>query len=426
MLVLEGTAYLKGKLERCAIGIEEGRIVAIKKTLRGDEHRDFGDMLLLPGGIDIHVHLREPGMTQKEDFESGTTSAAAGGITTVFDMPNTLPPTTTLVRYEDKLKTVSKKSLVDFGLYGGMLTGRETARLAGVAQALKLYLAPTTGGIEVKPQEVSGLVRALPSESPPVVVHAEDPEKFAAKRPANLVEHNFQRPADSEASAVRFLRTLGKAFHVTHVTSSAGLETLHGSGFTADATPHHLLLDCASPLRQLGKVNPPLREPAERDALWRAFAEGRVEMLASDHAPHAPEEKDTAFAEAPAGMPGVETMIPLLLRKVRSAELTLERLVNAVCERPAGLMRLRKGAIDVGMDADIAVVDLRAVSTIRGKVLHSKCGWTAFEGWEAVFPKATYLRGKLIVDAGEVVEDCAGRLVKQAKMTAASGASGEG
>ena len=412
MLVLEGRGFIRGGFEHCSIGIEDGRISSIKKTLHGDDNVDYGEFLILPGGIDLHVHFREPGLTHKEDFRTGTTSAAMGGITTVFDMPNTMPPTTTLREYEQKVEMAGRKACVDFGLYAALSKARETSRLAGVRAPFKLYMAQTTGGLDVPADDVPGLLKDLPPVYPPVVVHAENPAKFKATNARTLREHDLARPVEAESSSIDLLKAMRRNFHITHVTSEESLESVSSSGFTSDVTPHHLLLDCTRPLGQLGKVNPPLRQPSEREAVWNAFAGGRIGILASDHAPHTEEEKSVNFADAPSGLPGVETMIPLMLRKVRSSDLQLDRLINAVAERPAELMGLNKGFIEVGRDADLVVVDSHSVTKVRGEKLHSKCGWTAFEGWEAIFPLAVYLRGNLTVDKGEVAEDSIGEHVE--------------
>ena len=411
MLVLEALAYVKGVFQKVAIGIEDGKIVAIKKSMRGDERQDFGDNILLPGAIDIHVHFRDPGLTYKEDFRTGSVAAASGGVTTVFDMPNTLPPTTTLRAYAEKMNIARGKTLTDLGLYAAVAKANELPRLAMVGAPLKLYLAPTTGELAVSHDDVDALLERVSTDAVPVVAHAEDPAMFKGTGANSLIEHDVSRPIDSECSSIKILGSKGRRFHITHVTSVKALEAAVAKGFTTDATPHHMLLDVSSRAGQLGKVNPPLRDTREREGLWKAFKEGRVDMLASDHAPHTEEEKGLNFKDAPSGMPGVETMIPLMLRRVRSDELSMERLINAACERPAELMRLKKGKIEVGYDADFTVVDLREVSRISGRRLHSKCGWTAFEGQEGVFPKAVYLRGNLIVKGGEVVEDNIGKPV---------------
>jgi len=411
MLVIEAKAYVKGKFQDCAIGVEDGRITSVKKTLHGDERIDYGEMLLLPGAIDIHVHFREPGLTYKEDFQSGSTAAVMGGVTTVFDMPNTLPPTTTFRQYEAKMEIASGKSLADFGIYSAISKAQEIPRLAKAGTPFKLYLAPTTGELAVGDDKVDELLGKIP-DGAPIAVHAEDPARFKGSSAGNLIQHDLSRPIASECSSIEMLGTKGRRFHITHVTSEDGLGICTSNGFTTDATPHHMLLDSAARIGQLGKVNPPIREPAEREKLWRAFKEGRIDMIASDHAPHTEEEKDLAFKDAPAGMPGVETMIPLMLRRVRRGELSMERLISAACEKPAEMMGLNKGKIEVGLDADFMVLDLRDVAKIKARKLHSKCGWSAFENWEVVFPKAIYLRGDLIVHQGEIVEDAMGKPVE--------------
>ncbi len=239
----------------------------------------------------------------------------------------------------------------------------------------------------------------------------EDRTKFESFEPGDLVQHNLVRPVEAESSCIDRLSKSTRRLHITHVTSEEGLKSLVGSRFSSDVTPHHLLLDCGSRLGQLGKVNPPLRERSEREAMWKAFVDGRIEMLASDHAPHTMDEKSVKFAEAPSGVPGVETMMPLLLRRVKSGDLAIERLINALCERPAAMFGLNKGSIEVGKDADLTVIDSRRLSKVKGKNLHSKCGWTPFDGWGAIFPAAVYLRGTLIVKDGNIEEDPLGEHV---------------
>jgi len=223
--------------------------------------------------------------------------------------------------------------------------------------------------------------------------------------------------SEAEAAAIRVLGDAARSatatarIHVAHISSMAAVRALEDTPFTSEATPHHLLLDREKPLAGRGKVNPPLRSAAERTELWKAFVDGRITTIASDHAPHTIEEKDLPFEEAPAGLPGVETMVPLLLRAVRRGELSLERLVDAAATRPAGLLRLEVGAIEVGHVANLMVVDPRALSVIRAKDLHSKCGWTPFEGFEGIFPEATYVHGELAAEARELVGEHHGRAI---------------
>ncbi len=433
-LVVEGNVFFEGRPRKLALGIEDGAIVSIKKVIRGVRTVDFGDRLVLPGAIDAHVHFRDPGMTHKEDFLSGTTAAACGGVTTVLDMPNTRPPAATLEDLNDKLASVRRRAGVDFGLFFG-LTGRGLpGRAATVAAGYKLYMGSTTGDLLVDDYaRLPKILAPLAASGRPVAVHAEDETMLGAGKalPRDPLSYNDARPAESEMSAARiFLGALGgNRGHVCHLSSRGALELLRpanalsaagkaGGGapvaadggvaggqdaLTCEVTPHHLLLDARehNGLGTLGKMNPPLRKRDEREALWGAFLDGRIDCLASDHAPHLLEEKDTGFAEAPAGVPGTETMVPLLMTFVKDGRLPIERLVDAACVRPAGIFGLPGGSIAVGMPAHLAVYDLREYRTIRGKRLATKCAWSPFEGREACFPKAVFLHGRLVVDDWE-------------------------
>ena len=410
MLVIEGRAFYRGGLEPLALGIERGRIVRIAKTLAGEETRDYGERLLLPGAVDLHVHFREPGMTAKEDFRSGTTAAAVGGVTTVVDMPNTDPPVTSPGAYREKLQRVRAKANVNFGLYGAIRTAADVHAFAGG----KLYMAPTTGGLDVADSRAIEDVLASAAETGMLlVVHAESPGLFVNGPARSLPQHNEARPPIAEANAIRQLtETAAKMHprvHIAHVSSPAGMEAVANSSFTAEVAPHHLLLDATMPLKARGKVNPPLRAPGDRAALWRGFVDGRIATLGSDHAPHTVEEKDGSFESAPAGVPGVETMGPLLMRAVKRGDLGLDRFVDAAATRPASLLGLEAGAIELGHFADLVVVDPREVVAVRAKDLHSKCGWTPFEGFEAVFPQATYVRGELAAEGRTLVGERLGK-----------------
>lgn len=418
MFVLEGRVWYRGSLETLALGIEEGRIVAVKKTLRGDDRYDAGDDIVLPAGTDVHVHFREPGMTHKEDFASGTAGAACGGVTTVFDMPNTRPPATRRGTYDAKLARVRTHAHVDFGLCAGLTRPEDVETLADVAPAFKVYMAESTGGLQVEDEAVlDAVLGRARSTGRPVIVHAEDLRRLKNREAKGLADHLLARPPEAEWEALQRLAALpgNGRLHVAHVTTARGVDLAAGAGFTTEASPHHLLLDATARLGAFGKVNPPLRRPEDRDALFRAFVQGRVDIVASDHAPHTREEKEEPFAKAPAGMPGVETALPLLFRHVRRGHLSLARYVEATSARPAALFGLNKGEIEVGRQADLVVVDPRSIEPVRARRLHAKCGWTAFEGWEATFPRAVFLRGELLADEGELVAEGLGRPITAAK-----------
>ncbi len=412
MRVIRGRVYYRDRVEPLEIGVdEEGTIVAIKKVLESVDVEDHGDALILPGCVDMHVHLRDPGLTEKEDFPSGTRSAALGGVTTVVDMPNTRPPVTTAESLRKKWARVRGRAAVDYGLFAAPRSEASVAQLSE-ATAYKVYMAESTGGLQIDEGTLGEVLRSAGEAHTLVVAHAEDATRFQKEPPTTLAGHSQARPKESEVSAIE---TLGKLrvdgpLHVAHVTCVEALDAIP-QGVTTEVTPHHLFLDCARPLKAFGKVNPPLRSPEDRKALWAAFAAGRIDVVGTDHAPHTQGEKEEPFDEAPSGLPGVATALPLLLRQVRSGELSLDRLVHSMAARPAEILGIPKGRIEVGADADLVVVDARVVMKITARRVRYKCGWTPFEGMEGVFPRTVYLRGERIVEDGEPIAERAGRPV---------------
>ncbi|HUL39319.1 MAG TPA: dihydroorotase [Methanomassiliicoccales archaeon] len=412
-LVVEGRAWYKGKLQHVCIGIEHGRISRVKKALKGERHLDFNDRIILPGAIDVHTHMREPGMTRKEDFSSGTTAAAFGGVTCVFDMPNTKPPSILREDVMEKKELASKKAWVDFGLFGGVSDASNPLRIADQVVGFKIYMSSTTGAILLP--EDKGIKRAMgmiKSTGKVVSVHAEDEDLIAKLDEASIKDHAQARPTRAEGSAIERLAQFSRQnkVNVCHVSSREGIEALAKGEFTSEATPHHMLLDLSSCARKgFCKVNPPLRPKADKEALLAAFAAGKITLLASDHAPHTIEEKELEFEVAPSGVPGVETSFPLMMALARKEQVGLGTLVKAACEMPAQVFGLRKGVIEEGRDADLMVLDPREVTSISARRLHSKCGWTPFEGHEAIFPQAVFLRGQLLIEEGGLVGERNGR-----------------
>lgn len=414
-LVIEGNVFVKEALIKCCIGIDEGTIRAVKKVLKGERHLDLGDKLVLPGIIDPHVHFRDPGFPQKEDFTTGSLSAALGGVTTVLDMPNTSPPVTNAGRLRDKFETIKGRSFVDYGLFLGLGARTDVTKAASMASGLKIFLGATTGDMMIADDKVlrKGLVRASECDLT-VTVHCEDmgyPSRAGipdtpAKDP---LDHNRHRPEAMESSAVKRLAshdgTHDARVHIAHVSSLGTLEVLP-KGATTEVTPHHMLLSARPGLKAKGKMYPPLREEPTTTELRVAFHQGKIDIVASDHAPHTLEEKEQDFADAPAGVPGVETMAPLLLMSLRSQEIPVKRFVEATSHRVAEIYQTKgKGRIAPGMDADIVTVDMREVRKIRHQDLHSKAGWTPFEGHAAIFPKNVFLRGQQLVQDWEMVGD---------------------
>lgn len=409
-IVIEGRAYIKGKLSNWCIGIDEGKISTIGKNLRGEEKIDFGSKIIFPGAVDPHVHFRDPGMTDKEDFSTGSLAAAFAGVTCVFDMPNTSPPTVSKSALLEKKEMVSKKSWVDFGLFGGCVPGSDLKDMGPHAVGFKLFMGSSTGKLLVTEDEDIKRITAEAERCEKVLsVHGEDEHLITKNEEKSINDHLKNRPAEAEVSAIERLKGKGCKVNICHLSSAAGIAALEGTGFTSEITAHHLFFDRDNVKGSFAKVNPPIRTRDDRFALMKAFMDGKIDMLGSDHAPHTIEDKEQEFSHAPSGMPGVETSVPILLAMVKKGQFPMERFVNAVSERPSEIFNLNKGFIEIGRDADFMIVDPGCVEAIKVNNLHSKCGWSLFEGFDALFPQSVMLRGEMLIDEGSVVGDRAGK-----------------
>jgi dihydroorotase len=417
-LVLAGRAFVRGRLQTVEIAIDDtGRIQSIGKVRGGAPRHDVGDAVILPAAIDMHVHFREPGgPADAETIPTGTVGAALGGVSLVGDMPNTRPPITDVESWQDKARLVEGRAAVDILLFAAPTAPRALPSLSRHAGGFKVYLAPTTG-IEESPalNELPALWGRLAELQLPVSVHAEDPTRFVANlRPTSPAEWNGHRPVAAEQAALEALTRAPRLvrLHAAHVTTAAGVRGLNAAGLSFEATVHHLLLSDRSGSDAHFKVNPPLRTERERAELWEAFRRGKVPIVASDHAPHPRDAKELPFDRAPSGVPGVETWLPLLLAEVRTGELDLKVLLSAACDRPARWLGQPLGRISPGHRANLLVVDFTKRSKVAGRALRSPCGWTPFEGWEAIRPQEHYRDGERIVEAGEYVGAPVGRVVR--------------
>lgn len=418
--VIAGRAWLRGELRPVEVGIDaRGLICRLARSIpaAGARH-DVGDAVLLPSAVDAHVHFRDPGgPSAPESFASGTVQAALGGVGAVADMPNTRPVADSADRLESKAARARGRIAVDVLLYALATTRRRPLGAAGQAGGFKLYMGPTTGIPEPPDdREIPELLERVASTGLALSVHAEAPSAFTVPGapPESSADWDRARPAPAEQQALDRLLPGPEALrlNVAHVTTAPALQRLSAAGVLGEVTAHHLLLASGPEDRGWLKVNPPLRAEPVRAALWAAFAGGAPVLLASDHAPHFAEEKERPFAQAPSGVPGVETLLPLMLERARAGELALPRLVAAACDRPARHLGLPQGRLAVGHRANLLVVDFRDHRPLAARRLHGPCGWTPFEGREAVFPREHYLDGELLVSGGEFVGASRGRVVR--------------
>jgi dihydroorotase len=417
------------------VRVDGERITAVEPTLAPDEGErvvDADGRLLLPGMIDVHVHFRQPGFPHKETWATGSRAAAAGGVTTVVDQPNTDPPTTDGAAFDAKA-ALAADSLVDYGINGGVTEAWAPDSLfARPLFALgEVFLADSTGemGIEA-PLFEAALDRAAAADVA-VTVHAEDATLFdESVRPGGENERHDAdawsafRTAEAEAAAVEQACAVADDhdvdIHIAHTSTPEGIDTAAESGATCEVTPHHLLLSRADldALGTHGRMNPPLRSDARREAVFERVVDGTVDVIATDHAPHTRAEKNADVWTAPSGVPGVETALPLLLDLARRGEVSYERVRDLTAANPADVFDLpRKGRIEPGYDADLVLVDPDATREIRGPDSHGKCEWTPFEGFEGVFPELTLVRGSVVYERDgddDRFGDAVGRNVRSA------------
>ncbi len=459
--IIEGTILYQGQIQNGCIGIRDGKIAKVKKVIEGYERHDFGSKVIIPAAIDAHVHFREPGATQKEDFQSGSLAALHGGVATVFDMPNNTPFISSRSRLLEKKELVSKRALVNFGLYASPGGPTEVDDLIQEGAAFKFFLAESTSMAPNMPnlEDVYRMLYAINGRAP-VAFHAEDgkvmaeqKEKYQKKgyKKEPLEEHYYLRPPEAEASAVQWVISVydkmrkekrDTRFHLCHISSRQALAALlshenaaapasepdpgvvneeqakeqeqkpyhpgwHQKDYSSESlltfetAPHYIFLDKVvnAELGVFGKVNPSLKRDKDNAALWQALSMGQIDFLASDHAPHLPHEKEN---EELSGLPGVETMAPLFLKLVREDRLGLGAFVELFSHRPAQVFKLNKGKLEEGMDADLMVVDFHELTNVKGDELFSRCGWSPYEGREVIFPYATFVGGKLMMKDGAV------------------------
>lgn len=416
-LKLVGKTMLN-RLVDCEVGIEGGKIAKIGKGI-GESEKTliFKKEIIFPGVIDIHAHFREPGMEYKEGWVTGTRAAAHGGVTLAFDMPNTMPPTTTVDRVEEKKKLAESKSLIDFRVCAGVRKGNihELYKMKDLVGAYgEIFMCESFGELEINKTQLLETYTEIAKTDKVAITHAEDPEinnfykeKFKGKNNPDI--HSEVRSPLSEIVAVSLALQLAKwtnvKLHLTHISTKEAMLLIRNAkrsvNVTCDVTPHHLFLtnDRLKEIGSFAKVNPPLRSEEDKAFLWRCVKTGVVDMIATDHAPHTKEEKKKNYWEAPSGVPGIETLLPLMLTAVKRKWISLYKLSRLLCVNPAKRFGLfpQKGVIAEGSDADITIIDLKKKQKLTGEKLYTKCKWTPFEGFETVgAPIMTISKGRIV------------------------------
>jgi dihydroorotase len=419
------------------VGIRGGKICAIGDLSQASagEVFDAAGLTVLPGVIDTQVHFREPGLEWKEDLESGSRAAVLGGVTAVFEMPNTEPTTTDADALADKLGRAKGRMHCDHAFYMGGT--HENAAFLGELERLpgccgvKVFMGASTGTLLVQDDEgVEAILRHIHRRA---AFHSEDEYRLAERRPLARTGDWTSHPEVRDAQAaiqsterlVRIARSLGKRIHVLHVTTRDEIEYLaaHKDIASVEVTPQHLTLagpEAYERLKGYAQMNPPIRSAEHRHGLWSGVAGGVADVIGSDHAPHTAEEKARPYPASPSGMPGVQTLLPVMLTHVAEGRLTLERLVDMTSHGANRLFGLAdKGRLARGFDADLTVVDLNARRTFAHEQMASRAGWTPFVGMEAKgWPVATIIRGAVVMREDEVVAPHLGEPVRFAETLA--------
>jgi dihydroorotase len=416
LLIRGGTVATPNGIAPADVGVIAGRIAAIGALDGAKAAQTFEarGLHVLPGVMDTQVHFREPGNAHKEDLASGSLAAILGGVTTVFEMPNTAPPTTTRAAIEDKLARAKGRMHCDHAFYVGATPQNigalaELERLPGVC-GIKAFLGSSTGTLLLNKEE--DILAALVAGKRRVAVHSEDEDRMIARKAfaerGKPQTHPVWRDAEaarmSTERVLRLAKQAGRRLHVLHITTGDEIPLLAATKdfSTAETTPQHLTLsapECYERLGTYAQMNPPIRDESHRLALWQAVREGVIDVIGSDHAPHTREEKDKEYPDTPSGMPGVQTLATILLDHVNKGNLTLERFVDLTASGPQRIFGIAgKGRIARGYDADFTIVDMGLTREIRNSWIASTCGWTPFDGMKTRgWPVATILRGAIVM-----------------------------
>ena len=421
LIIKNGECYINGKLEYKDIAVKDGKIFKIGENL-GDakEVYDAKEQIVLPGCIDTQTHFREPGSTDTEDLHSGSRAAIAGGITAVFEMPNTNPPTSNIKEFQRKLDLAKNRMYCNYAFYFGA-TADNVNQLAKLNDlegccGIKLFAGSSTGNLLVADEK--DIDKVFQNSSKVVAVHSEDEEILNKNKKliknGDVHSHPVWRSEEAAMSStrriVRIAERYNKKAHVLHISTKQEIDFLsqHKGNITFEITPQHLTIyapDCYNKLGTYAQMNPPLRDKSHYDKFWYAVKNNLNDTIGSDHAPHLKINKDKDYPNSPSGMPGVQTLLPVMLHHVNDGKLSLKQLINLVCENPIKIFGIKnKGFIKKEYDADFTIVDMNKDIKVQNKNIESKCGWSPFDGF--IFkgsPVATIINGKIKMQNGKIL-----------------------
>ena len=421
--IINGKCYIDGHLKETDLSVQDGIIRDIGQIT--DEAKDTIDakgLIVLPGCIDTQTHFREPGSTDTEDLNSGSKAAIVGGITAVFEMPNTNPPTSTKKEFQRKLDLAKNRMYCNYAFYFGA-TANNAEELADLKNlegccGIKLFAGSSTGNLLVADEKDIEIV--FQNSSKVVAVHSEDEailntNKKLIKK-GDVHSHPIWRSDECAISStrriVRIAERYNKKAHVLHITTKQEIDFLsqHKGNITFEITPQHLTIyapDCYDKLGTYAQMNPPIRDKTHYDRLWYAVKNNLNDTIGSDHAPHLKINKDKEYPNSPSGMPGVQTLMPVMLNHINEGRLSLNQLINFVCENPVKIFGIKnKGFIKKGFDADFTIVDMNKKIVIKNEKIESKCGWSPFNNVEFKgTPVSTIIAGKTKMKEGKIIGD---------------------
>ena len=431
LLIKNGSCFIDNNLKKVDLAISDSKIQEIGdlKNLKGKNEINAEELLVLPGVIDTQVHFREPGSTEAEDLNSGSRAAILGGVTSVFEMPNTNPPTSSEKEFLNKLDLAKNRMFCNYAFYFGATPEnysdlRNLKSLQGCC-GIKLFVGSSTGNLLVKNEE--DIEKVFLNSSKIVSVHSEDEDILNLRKKmieeGNVKTHPVWRNEESAISSTRKIvkisERLNKQAHILHVTTKEEVDFLsqHKGNITFEITPQHLTLvspECYDVLGTYAQMNPPIRDKDHQKRLWYAVKNNFVDVIGSDHAPHLKIDKDKKYPLSPSGMPGVQTLVPIMLDHVNKKKLTIEQFVRLVSENPAKIFNIKnKGFIKKGYEADLTIVDMDKVVKIDNDKIESKCKWSPFHGVEVKgFPVITIVNGEIKMKNGKITGKPGGKPLK--------------